>query len=120
MDRNIFNGRGLRLGVTIIIKKVFPAFVCVCMIKGRAVVPEGHVSLASTTCEHEECCVLALPAQRHQKYLWMESGQGIAMGRCVSSVNYYFVPSVFRFADSLLTLATCRYALRLLQNARSS
>lgn len=48
---------------------------CVC-VQGRAVISEGHVSVASTACEHEECCVLALPAERHQECVWMEPRHG--------------------------------------------
>uniref|UniRef100_A0A3P9H0D7 Calponin-homology (CH) domain-containing protein n=1 Tax=Oryzias latipes TaxID=8090 RepID=A0A3P9H0D7_ORYLA len=35
-------------------------------IEGGADVPEGNVSVASAPCEHEECGILALSAQRHQ------------------------------------------------------
>ena len=47
-------------------------------VQGRAAVPEGHVSVASAACEHEERGVLALPAQRHPDRLRMEPGHGEA------------------------------------------
>lgn len=50
----------------------------------------------------------------------MESGQGMTMSRCLPSVHDYLVPSVFHFAYSPLTLSTLRYAVRLLENVRSS
>lgn len=48
---------------------------------------------------------MALPAQRHQKHLWMESGQGMTIGRCVSAVTQIF----FRQALVLFILfSTCQ------------
>lgn len=56
---------------------------CVCLQDG-AVVPEGHVSVAPASCEHEECGLLALPAQRHQDRLRMEPGHGETQCVCVA------------------------------------
>lgn len=60
--------------------------------QGRAVVPEGHVSVASASREHEGCGVLALPAQRHQDGLWVDSGHGQShVGHNIWFICLYFI-----------------------------
>lgn len=77
---------------------MFFLYVCV---QGRAVVSEGHVSVASAPCEHEECSILALPAQRRPDCLRVEPGHGEALWRAAVLIcSLWFYSALF----CLLTL----------------
>lgn len=67
-----------------------------------AAVPEGHVPVASAPCEHEECGIVALPAQRHQDCIWVELGHGEILPVClnVTAMNLDFILSPWWFQFS--------------------
>lgn len=81
-------------------------------VQGRAVVPEGHVFMASAACKHEECGVVELPAERHQDRLWMEPGHGE-----IHSLLFVFYHFLLQFHVVLTAhLPSVRYAASLPQS----
>lgn len=81
-----------------------------------AAIPEGHVPVASAPCEHEECGIVALPAQRHQDCIWVELGHGeiLSMRLNVTAMNLDFILSPWWFQFVVLFFSSVIFIFSLL------